>query len=125
MKFSYILLALCLLILVFPVSAVGTAQLGWYNDTEGGGCVTAVDTNDDGTLVIAGYWNGNITAYNIVVNVSNSSASATVAWRNSTYPGPFTSNNTIKKIVADENGNIAWISERKAGYISSSGAVGS
>ena len=126
MKFSYGLLAICLLILICPLVSAGTAQLGWYNDTEGGGCVTAVDTNDDGTLVIAGYWNGNITAYNIVVNVSNSSASATVAWHYRTNTTlAMTTNNTIKKIVADENGNFAWITEREAGYISSAGAVGS
>jgi hypothetical protein len=126
MKFSYFLLALCLLILILPVSA-GTAQQSWYNDTEGGGCVTAVDSNSAGTLVIAGYWNGNITAYTMTVNTTDNNVSAVVAWRNRTNnTGATNTRNAIRKIVADSSGNIVWMNDRnETGYISSTGAVGS
>jgi hypothetical protein len=122
----YFWITLLLLALILPVSA-GTAQQAWYNDTEGGGCVTAVDTNSAGTLIIAGYWNGNITAYNIVVNTSDNTATGTVAWSNRTNnSAASTTRNAIKKIVADDNGNIAWINEKnQTGYISAAGAVGS
>lgn len=122
----YLWITLFLIALILPVSA-GTAVQSWYNDTEGGGCVTAVDTDSAGTLIIAGYWNGNITAYNIVVNTSDNTATGTVAWTNRTNnSAAVTTRNAIKKIVADDNGNIAWISEKnQTGYISSAGAVGS
>ncbi len=83
MKYLYLLITLFLIALILPVSA-GVAQQAWYNDTQGGGCVTAVDTNSDGTLIIAGYWNGNITAFNIVVNSTDNTAAGTIAWQNRT-----------------------------------------
>lgn len=112
MKLFYgLLLLICCLLVIPPVSA-GVAQLTWTKTI--GQCVTAIDTNPTGTLILVGLGNGSIFAYDNTGNIS---------WTNST--NTTSTNRAIKKIVADSAGNIAWISQaNETGYIAFSGTVG-
>jgi hypothetical protein len=107
MKISHILVLLSLLLLISPV--FGAAQLEWSKTI--GFCVTAVDSNSAGTLMLAGLGNGSIFAYDNEGNLSwayntNSSAASRL----------------IKKVAADSSGDIAWInSAGQCGYLSYNG----
>ena len=122
MKISYILVTICLLIaIILPVSA-GTAKLAWYNNT-GSNATTAVDTNIDGTFFYVAFANGTIIAYNVTINATDNTAEAIPVWRNQTNATSLSANK-IKKMVSDDNGNLAWISEKnQTGYIAWTGAV--
>ena len=103
------------MVFISPVND-GSAKLAWFNNT-GSNATTAVDTNADGTVFFVGFGNGTIVAYNVTINLTDNTAEAQPIWRNNTNStSPY--QNKIKKIVADDNGNIAWISEKyQAGYI--------
>lgn len=122
MKFSYILLIICLLIvLVTPVNA-GTAKLSWFNNT-GTNATTAVDTNADGSLFFVGFANGTIVGYNTTINTTDNTVEGNMIWRYQTNATDLLPN-PIKKIVSDDNGNIVWINNKsQSGYISYTGAV--
>jgi len=111
---SYILLLLCVLLtftIIQPASA-GVAQIMWTKTI--GQCVTAIDTNPTGTLILVGLGNGSIFAYDQAGNIT---------WTNAT--NSTATKRAIKKIVADPAGNIAWISEaNESGFIAFGGTVG-
>jgi hypothetical protein len=111
MRLSYILLMICFLMVLLPPVSAGVAQLSWTKTI--GYCVTAIDTNPTGTLILVGLGNGSIFAYDNTGNIT---------WSNST--NTTATSRAIKKIVADSSGNIAWISTaNETGYIAYSGAV--
>jgi hypothetical protein len=121
MKFSYIVIVICLFMLIFPVNA-STAKLSWFNNT-GTNVTTAVDTNSDGSLFFVGFANGTIVGYNVTINATDNTAESNVIWRYQTNATDLLSN-PIKKIVSDDNGNIVWINNKsQSGYISYTGAV--
>jgi len=108
MKIFYILALICLLfVLVPPASAV--AQIAWTKTI--GYCVTAIDINQAGTLILVGLGNGSIFAYDTTGNIT---------WTNST--NATAGSRAIKKIAADSSGNIAWANMAgENGYIAYTG----
>ena len=93
-----------------PVSATTTASMVWKKDLVAG--VTSVDTNEDGSLVIAGLDNGTIVAYD---------NSGNLQWQYDTG-----SSNPIHKVVSDGSGNTAWIirgAGSRSGYINTTGVI--
>ena len=125
MKILPILLLVSLLLLI-PFVSASTAQIGWINTTYGAICVTAVDTNVDGTMIMVGLGNGTILVYQMNINTSDNTANAVQLLVYSTNSSGSVPKKAIKKIVADTNGNFAWISEaNETGYISSAQAIAS
>jgi hypothetical protein len=94
---QYIIIGLVLLFLIFPVSAVSTAQLTWSKSV---GDVfnypTVVDTTDNGTVIQVGMSNGSIFSYDLNGNIR---------WFLQT-------NGSIKKMESNANGTTAWINQR-------------
>lgn len=124
MRSQYLLIILCVLALISFVSALGTPTLVWDNSTGAinNTCITAIDTNSAGSMVIVGYGDGNITAYSTTDNLTV----ATPLWTMIANKTPPYQVRGIKKLVADANGDVAWISNSNGtGVISSSGAVAS
>jgi hypothetical protein len=123
MKSIYVLVVLCFLLILIPPPVNGVVQQSWYKSFGAGSCVTAVDTNDDGTVVFAGLGNGSIIAYTVTTNTTDGTQNASVFWSYSTNTS--STKRSIKKLVSDSSGDVVWISEaNETGFISSSGAVG-
>jgi hypothetical protein len=94
-----------LFIIAIPVSATTVAQLSWSKPMPGIQ-VKSVDTDETGSLVVAGLSNGSILAFD---------AAGLQKWI-------ITTNASIKKLVSDKSGNTAWINTKnESGFITSAG----
>lgn len=114
MKSNNLICIVALMLLILVPAAGAVASLTWFDDMANSVCITAIDTNFDASLILVGLGNGTILAYdnnNTILWAVNTNASVV--------------NISIKKIVADSNGNIAWINNGgQSGFISSTGARG-
>lgn len=122
MDSKYLFVILSIVLLIPFVSALGTPTLVWDNSTAAinNTCITALDTNSLGTMVVVGYSDGNVTAYSITANATV----ATPLWSYVGNKTPPYQVRAIKKLISDANGDVVWTTKSNSTvFISGAGAI--